>query len=81
VLEQLNPTGGVERTEGIFRLRVDQLHVVLPELVQRVAAAGLTLTSLTTRAASLEDVFVKITGRKFDSSDAPPAPSRSRRRR
>jgi ABC-2 type transport system ATP-binding protein len=81
VLEQLNPAGGVERTEGIFRLRVDQLHVVLPELVQRVAAAGLTLTSLTTRAASLEDVFVKITGRKFDSSDAPPAPSRSRRRR
>jgi hypothetical protein len=62
-------------------LRADQLHVVLPELVKRIAEAGLTLTSLTTRAASLEDVFVKITGRKFDSSDAPPVPTRSRRGR
>jgi ABC-2 type transport system ATP-binding protein len=81
VLEQLGLAAGAERTEGLFCLRVDQLHVVLPELVKRVAEAGLTLTSLTTRAASLEDVFVKVTGRKFDSSDAPPAPTRSRRRR
>jgi ABC-2 type transport system ATP-binding protein len=81
VLERLQLAAGAERVEGLFRLRVDQLHVVLPELVKQVAAAGLTLTSLTTRAASLEDVFVSLTGRQFDSSDAPPAPRRSRRRR
>ena len=44
-------------------LSVREPHVVLPALLARVQELGYELTSLTTRHASLEDVFVKLAGR------------------
>jgi ABC-2 type transport system ATP-binding protein len=44
-------------------LRVSEPHVVLPALLDRVRHDGGELASLTTRHASLEDVFVQLTGR------------------
>jgi ABC-2 type transport system ATP-binding protein len=48
---------------GLVDLRVTELHVVLPDVLDRVRQAGASLARLTTRHASLEDVFVQLTGR------------------
>jgi ABC-2 type transport system ATP-binding protein len=44
-------------------LSVREPHVALPAVLRQVAALGVGLTSLSTRHASLEDVFVKLAGR------------------
>jgi ABC-2 type transport system ATP-binding protein len=48
---------------GVISLRVTQLHAVLPAVLDRVGQGGTPLARLTTRHASLEDVFVQLTGR------------------
>ncbi len=48
---------------GSILLTVDQPHVAIPALLARLGRDGLTLSRLTTRHASLEDVFVALTGR------------------
>jgi ABC-2 type transport system ATP-binding protein len=54
---------GVRRVADGFALAADPLHVALPALVDHVRAAGQTLERLSTRHATLEDVFVSLTGR------------------
>jgi ABC-2 type transport system ATP-binding protein len=54
---------GVRRTAGTFLLAVDPLHVALPALVDHLRASSLRLERLATRHATLEDVFVSLTGR------------------
>jgi ABC-2 type transport system ATP-binding protein len=54
---------GVRRVAHGFALAADPLHVALPALVDHVRAASLALERLTTRHATLEDVFVSMTGR------------------
>ena len=49
--------------DGTVVLRVAELHVVLPAVLDRVRQAGALMARLTTRHASLEDVFVQLTGR------------------
>jgi ABC-2 type transport system ATP-binding protein len=44
-------------------LNVAEPHVALPALIQFLRDSGLSLAGLTTRHASLEDVFVTLTGR------------------
>ena len=56
-------TGGVS-------LSVTEPHIVLPELLRRLPELGCELTSLTTRHASLEDVFVKVAGRSIEEAEA-----------
>lgn len=52
-------------------LSVTEPHVALPALLERLGQTQYQLTSLTTRHASLEDVFVKLAGRHLndESSD------------
>jgi ABC-2 type transport system ATP-binding protein len=54
---------GVRRTAKTFSLAVEPLHVALPALVDHLRASSLRLERLATRHATLEDVFVSITGR------------------
>lgn len=57
-------------TDGdFFRLSVGQLHVALPALLGSLRERGQELTGLTTRQASLEDVFVALTGRHLRDQD------------
>jgi ABC-2 type transport system ATP-binding protein len=56
--------------EGGARLVVQGLARVLPALLARVAAAGATPVRLATRHATLEDVFLQTTGRRFEDADA-----------
>ena len=51
---------------GAVHLSVTEPHVVLPALLDRLSGRGYQLASLTTRHASLDDVFVMLTGRPFE---------------
>lgn len=58
----------IEQGEQRVTVVVDQPHAVLPPLVNLLAAAGVRMTSLATRQASLEDVFLRLTGRHIDEA-------------
>ncbi len=53
----------VHAEAGHLVLAVTEPHVALAPLLERVEARGFVLASLATRHASLEDVFVSLTGR------------------
>jgi ABC-2 type transport system ATP-binding protein len=53
----------VRREEDSYGLAVTAPHVTLPALLQTLQGARFNLAGLTTRHASLEDVFVTLTGR------------------
>jgi ABC-2 type transport system ATP-binding protein len=58
------PTVQAVRREGEhYSLSVGEPHVALPALLARLKEGGHEMASLTTRHASLEDVFVNLTGR------------------
>lgn len=50
-------------TDGTVGLSVSEPHLAIPALLGFLQERGFKLASLTTRHASLEDVFVKLTGR------------------
>lgn len=51
---------------GAVRLSVAEPHVVLPALLAWLGERNWQLASLTTRHASLDDVFIMLTGRKLE---------------
>ncbi|MGH7579395.1 MAG: ABC transporter ATP-binding protein [Gemmatimonadales bacterium] len=51
------------RGDGTYRIRVAELHRTVPGLLIELRRQGLQLTELRTHSASLEDVFVELTGR------------------
>ena len=53
----------VREEEGLIALSVKQPHLTIPALLDAVEKLGGRLQHLTTRQASLEDVFVNLTGR------------------
>jgi ABC-2 type transport system ATP-binding protein len=59
------------REEGTFQLSVGQVHIAVPALIDYCRTHHLPLASLTTRQATLEDVFVHLTGRHL--ADETPA--------
>jgi ABC-2 type transport system ATP-binding protein len=65
-LERWRKIAGVESArhdEGIICLTVKEPHRTIPALLEAVGSNGAKLEQLTTRQASLEDVFVNLTGR------------------
>jgi ABC-2 type transport system ATP-binding protein len=48
---------------GALSLTVTEPHVAVPALLDHLRAQGFALASLATRHASLEDVFMTLTGR------------------
>jgi ABC-2 type transport system ATP-binding protein len=62
------------RPEGdVWALAVTAPHVTIPALLDRLQRADCRLARLTTRHASLEDVFVTLTGRHLREDEAPAA--------
>jgi ABC-2 type transport system ATP-binding protein len=53
-------------------LSVAEPHTAVPALLSRLQTTGYELTGLTTRHASLEDVFVNLTGRHLRDGESPP---------
>ena len=63
VLAGLVGVSGVVRTEGAWKLSVRRIGDALPALLAEIERRGLVLESLATHQATLEDVFVSMTGR------------------
>jgi ABC-2 type transport system ATP-binding protein len=63
VLRSLPAVRAVRHEEEAYSLAVTAPHVTIPALLQRLQEERLDLARLTTRHASLEDVFVNLTGR------------------
>jgi len=53
----------VRNEDGFYSLQVEEPHQTIPALLLAVQTKGAQLAHLTTRQASLEDVFVQLTGR------------------
>ncbi len=53
----------VREDDGLVALNVKQPHLTIPALLDAIDRQGSQLQHLTTRQASLEDVFVRLTGR------------------
>jgi ABC-2 type transport system ATP-binding protein len=73
-LRRLPSVQSLRREEDAYCLAVAAPHVAIPALLQYLQAQNLTLARLTTRHASLEDVFVSLTGRRLEEA-TPAAPA------
>jgi ABC-2 type transport system ATP-binding protein len=62
-LLRLPSVQAVRHEAGAVCLTVHEVHVALPALLALLQSSGKTLARLSTRHASLEDVFVHLTGR------------------
>jgi ABC-2 type transport system ATP-binding protein len=62
-LKALPAVVGLRQEEDAYMLAVTAPHLTLPALLNRLEGEHRALTRLTTRHASLEDVFVTLTGR------------------
>ena len=68
VTDALRGLGGVTAVRpgaGVLSLTVTELHRTLPALLALLQRRGLELSSLTTHHATLDDVFVALTGRQL----------------
>jgi ABC-2 type transport system ATP-binding protein len=66
------PTVRSARREGEhISLSVTEPHIALPALLERLRGLGQELAGLSTRHASLEDVFVTLTGRHLRDDEVP----------
>lgn len=61
---------GCRYEDGAIHLSVTEPHVVLPALLDWLGKHEVHLTSLTTRHASLDDVFISLTGRSLEAAEA-----------
>ncbi len=62
-LRDLPSVEGVAREDGRWRLTVREVHRTVPALLAALAEQGASPSHLTTHHATLEDVFVALTGR------------------
>lgn len=69
-LAALPTVSEVRNEDNHISLSVGEPHVVLPALLESLDRKQCQLTSLTTRHASLEDVFVKLAGRHLEDAEA-----------
>jgi ABC-2 type transport system ATP-binding protein len=64
-LRALPSVEGVEREAGNWRLRVREVHRAVPALLSALGERGAQPTHLSTHSATLEDVFMNLTGRRL----------------
>jgi ABC-2 type transport system ATP-binding protein len=64
-LSRLEGVRSVRGDNGSWSLTVAELHVALPAILAEVERRGATLAELRTHSATLEDVFVSLTGRRL----------------
>jgi ABC-2 type transport system ATP-binding protein len=62
-LRRIEGVRDVRADNGMVQMQVTQLHCAVPALLEELARQGVPLTELRTHSATLEDVFVTLTGR------------------
>jgi ABC-2 type transport system ATP-binding protein len=65
LLRQIEGVCAADRRDGTYRLQVEELHRAMPALLQELRRQGAQLAELRTHSATLEDVFVSLTGRNL----------------
>jgi ABC-2 type transport system ATP-binding protein len=65
VLARLEGVRSVESVDGAVSMQVTELHRAVPALLDELGRQGTPLTELRTHSATLEDVFVALTGRRL----------------
>jgi ABC-2 type transport system ATP-binding protein len=60
---QIDGVCAADRENGTYRLHVEELHRAMPGLLRELRQQGAQLAELRTHSATLEDVFVSLTGR------------------
>jgi ABC-2 type transport system ATP-binding protein len=63
VLRSLDGVRDVRRDNGSIQVQVTELHKAVPAILNELTRQGVPLTELRTHSATLEDVFVALTGR------------------
>jgi ABC-2 type transport system ATP-binding protein len=63
VLRQLPGVGEVRSQDGAWAVATSEVHRAVPALLDAIERDGRRLTHLSTHSATLEDVFVSLTGR------------------
>jgi ABC-2 type transport system ATP-binding protein len=61
--QNLPSVRAVRHEDGAYSLSVDEPHIALPALMNHLQSSGRSFATLTTRHATLEDVFISLTGR------------------
>jgi ABC-2 type transport system ATP-binding protein len=61
----LDGAKNLRRKDGTYLLEVSQAHRTVPALLELLTARGLPLEALSTHSATLDDVFVHLTGRQL----------------
>ncbi|MCP4477852.1 MAG: ABC transporter ATP-binding protein [Planctomycetaceae bacterium] len=69
LLQSLPTVERVDHDQANYHITASEPHIVLPALINCLAKQQIALTSLSTRHASLEDVFVNLTGRHLIQRD------------
>jgi ABC-2 type transport system ATP-binding protein len=69
VLAQLPAVSSVRQENGGYTLAATELHMALPGLIGELTRQHTKLSGLTTRPATLEDVFVKLAGRHLTEGE------------
>ena len=64
-LERVPGVSAAARRNGTWRVRVAELHRTVPALLAELHRQQVQLTELRTHSATLEDVFVELTGRRL----------------
>ena len=64
-LRALPSVEDVAQDAGTWRLTVREMHRAVPALLAELSARGAEPTQLTTHSATLEDVFMALTGRRL----------------
>jgi ABC-2 type transport system ATP-binding protein len=64
-LSRIEGIRDVRMDHGIVRMQVTELHRAVPALLAQLTQQGVPLTELRTHSATLEDVFVTLTGRRL----------------
>ena len=65
VWRELPGCHGMTPKDGAWMLRVDSLADAVPKLLDAIESHGAKLVTLSTHAATLEDLFVSLTGREL----------------
>jgi ABC-2 type transport system ATP-binding protein len=62
-IQRIDGVRDARAANGVVRIQATELHRTLPALLEELRRQGAPLTELRTHSASLEDVFVSLTGR------------------
>jgi ABC-2 type transport system ATP-binding protein len=65
VLENIDGVRDIRSGNGVVQMQVTELHRAMPALLSELDRRHIPLTQLRTHSATLEDVFVKLTGRQL----------------